>query len=104
RCFRLPDRSGDWGEQPVSEPPFGEAISQAGREATKAVFDAAAEVDRGSLGKVFRRATDFANGEALPKDLGQHLIVEYEVIRVSGQVNAFEDLARECAIAGVVLG
>src|SRR6201999_3709845 len=69
-----------------------------------AILDAAAEVDGGGLGKILGGAAHFPDGEMIPKDLGQHLVVEDKVIGVGLQGQALEELAGEGAVAGVVLG
>ena len=44
------------------------------------------------------------NGEAMPQDLRQHLVVEHEIIRVALQIQLLQDRPREGAVAGVVFG
>src|SRR6185312_3371481 len=59
-----------------------QTIFETDREAAPAVPQAPPKVDRRGLGKVFRRAGDLRNREAVPENLREHLIVEDEVVRV----------------------
>ena len=83
---------------------FRQPIFEAGCETSETVFDAAAQIDGGGLGEIFRRAAYFGNGEAVPEDLRQHLVVENEIIRVVRKMELFENLAGKGAIAGVIFG
>ena len=51
-----------------------------GAEDSKSVFDAALEIDRRGLCKVFGGAGDFSDAEAEHDGLGNHLIVENKVV------------------------
>src|SRR6266404_4293500 len=79
-----------------------QAVGERGGEAAKTVSNAAPEANRGRFGKVARRATDFGNGVAKPKNLRKHLVIKDEVIGVGVERQAFEERARNSAVAGVI--
>ena len=70
----------------------------------KTVDHASPEIDRRRLREILRRTADLAHAEAEPEDLGEHLVVEDEVVGVLEQRKRFQHLAREGPVAGVVLG
>src|ERR1700728_2174006 len=68
------------------------------------VLHAAAKVDGRSLFEILRGAGDFADAEAEVHALGQHLVVEDEVVGVFQQRQFGEYLAAEGAVSRMVLG
>ena len=70
----------------------------------EAVAQRSAEVDRRRLLEVGGGAAHLADLEAGQQDLREHLVVEDEVVGVLEQRQRLEHLAREGAVAGVVLG
>src|SRR5262249_36962526 len=75
-----------------------------GPEHAEPVAHRAAEVDRRRLREVARGARDLADAEAAVDREREHLVVEDEVVRGAEQRERREDLARERAVARVVLG
>src|SRR5262245_26181584 len=84
--------------------PSSETELERRAEAAEAIPHASAEVDRGGLREVLRGTAHLADAEAEPERLGEHLIVEHEVIRVGLERKRFEDAPRVGAIARVELG
>src|SRR5206468_4170866 len=80
-------------ERRTQQAPFAEAEGQAGGEAAKTVLEAATEVDGGRLLEILRRATDLADGVAVPENLREHLVVEHEVVRVRAGGDGLEEFA-----------
>ena len=76
------------------ETPLRETELRTDRQATQPVLHASAEVDRGGLGEVLRRAADFGNRVSVPEDLRKHLVVEDEIVRVGLEGQTLEQLAR----------
>ena len=74
-----------------------------GSQDFKAIFDAALEVDRGSFFEIFRRAGDLADLEVEHDGLGDHLVVEDEIVGVFEQGEGLQQFPREGAIPGVIL-
>ena len=73
-----------------------------GTEHSKSIFDAALEIDRGGLFEVLGRAGDFSDAETEHDGLGDHLIVEDEVVGIFEQRERLKQFPRECPEAGVV--
>ena len=68
----------------------------------QAVGHASAEVDAGGFFEIFRRAGDFADAEVEVDALGEHLVVEDEVVAVFAEREAGQDFAAEGSVTGVV--
>jgi len=75
-----------------------------GFENAEAVGDAATEINGGSFLEILGGAGDFADAESEVNALGEHLVVENEVVAVFAQGKARQDFAAEGAVAGVVFG
>ena len=98
---------GDVGVQEdggVDEAHLLEAELEGGFEDSEAVDAGAAEVDGGGLFEVLGGAGDFADAEAEVSGLGEHLVVEDEVVGEVEEGKALEDGAAPATVAGVVLG
>ncbi len=63
-----------------------------GRQDADSIFHAAPEVDGRSFFEVARRAGDLADSKAEHHTLGEHLIVEDEVVRVLEQREGLQHL------------
>src|ERR1700676_4842496 len=70
----------------------------------EAILHATAKVDGRGLFEILCGTGDFANAEAEVHALGQHLIVEDEVVGIFQQRQVGEHFAAEGAVSGVVLG
>src|ERR1700730_10979527 len=84
-----------------SDPLQGEL--KRGSEHAEAIHNAAAEVNGRCLFEVLRGTRDFSDAEAEMYALGEHLIVEDEVVGVFEQWQFRKDLAAEGTVSGVVL-
>src|SRR5262245_19869524 len=73
------------------------------REHAQTVPNAPREIDRRRFSKILRRTRDLADAEAEVHALRQHLVVEYEIVRVLEQRQRLEDAAAERSVAGVIL-
>ncbi len=69
---------------------------------SQTVFHAPAEVDAGSLFEVFGRTGHLGNIKPGKDDLGEHLIIEYEVVGILVEVDAFQHFSTEGAVSGMV--
>src|SRR5271166_2180946 len=67
------------------------------------VSNAAPEIYGGGFREIFCRAGNFADAEAEVHALGEHLVVENEIVAVFAQRQAGQHLAAEGAVAGVIL-
>jgi len=85
-------------------PPLGQSESQPGPQTAESIGQAATEVDRGGLGKIFCRAGNLGNREPMPVDLRQHLVVEDEIVGILRDIQLLQDLPRKRPVAGVVFG
>src|ERR1700679_1875556 len=74
------------------------------RQDAQAVLQASPEANRGSLLEISRGARDFANPETKHHGLGDHLVVENEIVRVLEKGKSLQERAREGAETSVVLG
>ena len=70
----------------------------------KTVLHAAPEIDGGSLREIARWAGDFPNPMLEEDNLGEHLVIEDEVIRIDQQRKGSQYITREGTITGVVFG
>src|SRR6202140_3503 len=70
----------------------------------ESVFHAAAKVDGRGLLEILCGTGDFTDAETEVHALGQHLIVEDEVVGIFQQRQVGEHFAAEGAVSGVVLG
>ena len=77
---------------------------QGGPQHTQPVSHAPLKIDGRRFGRIPRGAGHFANSKAKMNDLGQHLVIEDEIIGIFFQGEGFEDLPRESPIPGMVLG
>lgn len=68
----------------------------------KAVLDASGQVDRRRFLKIFSRAGHFGNLETGINNLGEHFIVENEIIRIGFKGNGAKHLATESPVARMV--
>ncbi len=73
-------------------PPFLQAKLQGGPDYADTVYNTPPEIYRGGVLKIFRRAGEFSYPVAEPDNLGEHLVIEYEVVRVSFQRQVFQYL------------
>src|SRR5208283_1891900 len=87
-----------------NQAPFAQRELQTGKQYTEAVFHAAAKIDGRRFFEILRRAGHFTDAKAEIHALGQHLVVENEVLRILQQRQRGQYLAAERAIASVVLG
>ena len=88
-----------------TEPSAPESAGEADPQHAEAVAHRAREVDRARLLEVLGRARRSRRCEKSPSnDLGEHLVVEDEVVRAFARADALEQRARERAEAGVVFG
>lgn len=69
----------------------------------EAVLHAAAEVDAAGFIEVLGGAGHFGNGEAVPEDLADHLVVEDEIVGAAVVLALAQHLGAVSAVAGVVL-
>ena len=69
--------------------PFRQAEAEGDAQASEPVDEAAAEIDRGGLLEIFRRAGDLGNGVLQPANLGKKLVVENKVVGVPLEGNCF---------------
>src|SRR5208282_4573748 len=76
---------------------------QSGCEHSEAILHAAAEIDGGGLLEILGGAGNFADAEAEIDALGEHLVVEDEIVAILPQGQAGEYFAAESAITGVIL-
>jgi len=72
-------------------------------EHPKPVFGATRKVDRAGLFEVLGWAGHLGNVEPVVDDLGEHFVVEDEIVVVGIEVDVLQDFAAESAVAGVVL-
>ena len=63
----------------------GQAKLEGHEETPQAVTGAAGKIDRRGLFEIFGRATDLGDGVAVPNNLGEHLVVKNEIVRVGIQ-------------------
>jgi len=73
-------------------------------EYAHSVFCASGEVDGRSFLEVFGGAGDFGDVEAGVNDLGEHFVVEDEIVAVGIEIDGVEYFAVEGAVSGVVFG
>ncbi len=71
-------------------------------ENSNAILDASLKVDRRGLFKILCRAGNLADSKTEHDRLGNHLIVENEVVRILEERQRLKQFARECAEARVV--
>src|SRR5208337_2138922 len=76
---------------------------QSGCEHTEAILNAAAEIDGGGFLEILGGTGNFADAEAEIDALGEHLVVEDEIVAILPQRQAGEHVAAESAITGVIL-
>jgi hypothetical protein len=74
------------------------------RQDAETIFHAAAEVDGGGFLEVLRGTRHFTDVKAEVDTLGEHLVIEDEVVGIFQQWKRGEYLSAEGAISGVVLG
>ena len=89
---------------PFHEAQFAETMYNRDLENAQSIGDAAAEIDAGGFCEIAGRASDLGDLIAQVDDLGEHLVIEYEVFGIDVEVDALEDLAGEGAIAGMIFG
>lgn len=70
----------------------------------KSVGDASSEINRGSFFKIFSWASHFGDMEPCVDNLGEHFIIENEVVRIGFKVDSFKYPAIKSAISGMVFG
>ena len=85
QCYRS---LGNNLESDDSQP--GQAKHQSDAKATETILHASSEADRGRIGRVSRGTADLADRETVPDDLGQHLVIEHEIIRIAFERQAFQ--------------
>ena len=86
----------------AKQPPSPQAKHQACRQHTKAVHHRPAEIDAAGLGEVFGRAGNLTELHVQRHGLGEHLVIEHEIVGVSAKGQRFEHLARKGPVTGVV--
>ena len=91
-------------ELETTQSQFPKAILQADPQAAEAVFAASQEINRRCFGEIFCRAANFGYFVSCPENLGEHLIVEDEIVRVFLERELFKKLSGKSAVAGVIFG
>src|SRR5438105_3499599 len=99
-CARTPVEPFEDGAAVVSQ--TSESVGDARLQHAQAIDHAAAEIDRRGFREISCRARDFADSESTIDRLRQHLIVEYEVVRISVQRKGLDHLPGEPAIARMI--
>ena len=79
-----------------------EAVVDGYAEHAESVLNTAFEIDAGGVVEVFGGAGDLGDVEAGHEDLGEHFVVENEIVVVFVVMYFFQYFAREGAITGVV--
>ena len=70
----------------------------------KAIPHTSSEIDGGSLFEVFRRAGYLGDVVAAIDDLGEHFIVEDEIVGIEVEADAGKHFPAESPVAGMVFG
>ena len=79
-----------------------ETVGEGYTQHTPAILHAAGEVDAGCLFKIFCGACNFCYLKTIHEYLGDHFIIENEIIAVGAEVYGADDLCAECTVAGMV--
>src|SRR5580698_2665749 len=75
-----------------------------GGEDSEAVFHTAAKVDGRGFFEIFRGAGNFTDAKAEVDTLGEHLVIEYEVVGIFDEWKLGKHFAAEGAISRVIFG
>jgi hypothetical protein len=86
------------------DPYFLKRMFKRGSQNSEAIFHAASKVDGGGAFEVFGWAGDLCNVVTVEKDLGEHLVVEDEIVGISVVVDVFEHFAGKGPVTGMVFG
>src|SRR5581483_5630413 len=93
-----------WAEaREVDQTCFLQRELHGGCKHTESILHATAEVDGGSFSKVFRWTGNFSDTETEVYALGEHLVVENEIVRVFEEWQFRQHFAAEGAVTGVIL-
>src|SRR5579864_9339469 len=88
----------------LRQTPLLQSKLQRGREYSKAILHAAPKINGRGFGKIFRGTRNFSDLESKVRALGQHLIVENEIVRIFQQWQFRQNFLAERAVAAVIFG
>src|SRR6476659_8445752 len=85
----------------MHDPRPPQRVLKADAQDAESVDDGTRKIDLARIVEIFGRARNLADPHAERMRLHEHLVVEYEVLRVGKQRQLGDDAARESAVAGV---
>src|SRR5208283_422814 len=86
------------------QPQLGQSELHPDVQTAETILAASLEIDGRRLFEILRRAAHLADGETVPQNLCDHLIVENKIVRVPRQIRLqlLQQRPRECPVAGVI--
>src|SRR6266446_5082493 len=87
----------------LGEPSLGKTECERGVKTTETIEYAAAKINRRCIGVVIGRTANFGDGITMPECLDQYLVIKDEVVGISAEIEALEELPRERPVSRMIL-